>query len=332
MTDGFWWLLLWGVLAGMDLVTVGQVMVGRPLVAGTVAGLLAGDAAAGAMVGMTLELFALDLLPMGGARYPDYGPAAVAGAATAAGVPGVLGLGPAIFVALAVGYLGEHGVQVVRRANSSDVRRNRAGLDAGDSGCIRRVHLRGMLRDAGRAVVLTLLGLALAAVVRRWLPLSLRGAVLVGTVAVGAALAVAATGALRLSGRGTARAWLAAAAGSAAKQGAPRVGAQQGLDLLLATQPFPFMGPQGHRPVVAQARALQVEHQAFTIPTDPTIGIRNASQPLRILLQRGHDAKAPVHRLEPLIGELRKVPVAGQPVGRQSLEYRALPVAAVVHG
>jgi len=210
MTDGFWWLLLWGVLAGMDLVTVGQVMVGRPLVAGTVAGLLAGDAAAGAMVGMTLELFALDLLPMGGARYPDYGPAAVAGAATAAGVPGVLGLGPAIFVALAVGYLGEHGVQVVRRANSSDVRRNRAGLDAGDSGCIRRVHLRGMLRDAGRAVVLTLLGLALAAVVRRWLPLSLRGAVLVGTVAVGAALAVAATGALRLSGRGTARAWLAA--------------------------------------------------------------------------------------------------------------------------
>src|SRR3990172_5259143 len=99
------------------------------------------------------------------------------------------------------GRLGEQGVEVVRRPNWWVVRRNGAGLDAGDSGCIRRVHLPGMLRDAGRAVVLTLLGLALAAVVRRWLPLSLRGAVLVGTVAVGAALAVGATGAPRVGGR-----------------------------------------------------------------------------------------------------------------------------------
>jgi len=210
MTDAFWWLLLWGVVAGLDLVSLGQVMIGRPLVAGTVAGLLAGDAAAGAIVGVTLELFALDLLPVGGARYPDYGPAAVAGVATAAGVPGVLGLGPAIAVALVVGCLGEEAMQIVRRGNSADVRRNRAGLDAGDLVCIRRVHLRGMGRDAARALVMTLLGLALAAVVRRWLPLSLRGTVLVGTVAVGVALAVAATGALRLSGRGAARVWLAA--------------------------------------------------------------------------------------------------------------------------
>ncbi|MBI2073981.1 MAG: PTS sugar transporter subunit IIC [Gemmatimonadetes bacterium] len=208
--DGFWWLLAWGMLAGLDLASLGQLMVGRPLVAGTVAGLLIGDPAAGAMVGMTLELFALDLLPMGGARYPDYGPAAVAGVATAAGVPGVLGLGPAIAVALVVGYLGEQAVQVVRRGNSADARRNRVGLDAGDVACLRRVHLRGLLRDAARALLMTLLGLALAWVARRWLPLSLRGTVLVGTVAVGAALAVAATGALRLGGRGAARAWLAA--------------------------------------------------------------------------------------------------------------------------
>ncbi len=209
MTNGFWWLLLWGTLAGLDLVSVGQTMVGRPLVAGTVAGLLLGDPGAGALVGMTLELFALDLLPVGGARYPDYGPAAVAGAATAAGVPGVLGLGPAIAVALVVGYLGEQAIQLVRRGNSADVRRNRAGLDAGDTGCLCRVHWRGMLRDAARALVVTLVGLALAAAARR-LPLALRGTVLVGTVAVGAALAVAVTGALRLGGRGTARAWLAA--------------------------------------------------------------------------------------------------------------------------
>jgi hypothetical protein len=67
-----------------------------------------------------------------------------------------------------------------------------------------------MLRDAIRALLVTVFGLALAEVVRRWLPLDLRGAVLVGTVAVGAAFAVAAAGALRLVGRGGGRAWLAA--------------------------------------------------------------------------------------------------------------------------
>jgi len=208
--EGLWWLVLWGTVAGLDLVSLGQVMLGRPLVAGTVAGLLAGDPGAGAVVGVTLELFALDLLPVGGAQYPDYGPAAVAGAATAAGVPGVLGLGPAIAVALVTGYLGEQAVQIVRRGNAADVGRNRAGLDAGEVASLRRMQLHGMLRDAARALLMTLFGLALAALARSWLPLSLRGAVVVGTVAVGAALAVAATGALRLGGRGTARVWLAA--------------------------------------------------------------------------------------------------------------------------
>lgn len=210
MTEALPWLLLWGVVVGLDLVSVAQVMVGRPLVAGAVAGILAGDPAAGAMVGVTLELFALDLLPVGGARYPDYGPAAVAGAATAAGAPGVLGLGPAIAVALVVAYLGEYAIQVVRRRTSAEVQRLRAELDTGDLVSIRRVHLHGMARDAVRALVVTLFGLLLAGLVRRWLPLSLRGTVLVATVAVGVAVAVAANGALRLGGRSQARAWLAA--------------------------------------------------------------------------------------------------------------------------
>ena len=200
----------WGVVVGLDLVSVAQVMVARPFVAGTVAGWLAGDPMAGAMVGVALELFALDLLPVGGVRYPDYGPAAVAGAATAAGAPGVLGLGPAVAVGLVVAYAGEWAMQLTRRLNSRDVQRCGGALDAGELATIRAVQLRGILRDAVRALVVTLLGLALAGAVRRWLPLDVRGVVLVGTVAVGAALAVAAVGALRLGGRGKAGAWLAA--------------------------------------------------------------------------------------------------------------------------
>jgi PTS system mannose-specific IIC component len=203
-------LALWGTLAGLDLIALGQFMVGRPLVAGTVAGLLAGDPAAGALLGMTLELFALDILPVGAARYPDYGPAAVAGVATAAGAPGLLGLGPGLAVALIVAYAGEWAIQVVRRRNSADVQRSRPGLEAGDIACLRRVQFRGLGREALRAAVLTVAGLVLAEVARRWLPLDVGAAILVGAVGLGVAGAVAASGALRLGGRGRGRAWLLA--------------------------------------------------------------------------------------------------------------------------
>jgi mannose/fructose/N-acetylgalactosamine-specific phosphotransferase system component IIC len=80
-------LLIWGSLVGLDLVSVPQAMISRPLVAGTVAGWLAGDLEAGLRMGVLFELFALDVLPVGAVRYPDYGPATVVAAALAAGTP-----------------------------------------------------------------------------------------------------------------------------------------------------------------------------------------------------------------------------------------------------
>ena len=67
-------LVLWGTIVALDLVSVPQAMLSRPLVAGAVAGWLAGDVEAGLRVGVVLELFALDVLPIGAVRYPDYGP------------------------------------------------------------------------------------------------------------------------------------------------------------------------------------------------------------------------------------------------------------------
>ncbi|MGE5091451.1 MAG: PTS sugar transporter subunit IIC, partial [Bacillota bacterium] len=66
-------LLLWGIITGVDLVSVPQAMLSRPLVAATVAGAILGDVEAGLRVGVVLELFALDVLPVGAVRYPDYG-------------------------------------------------------------------------------------------------------------------------------------------------------------------------------------------------------------------------------------------------------------------
>ncbi|MDQ3136008.1 MAG: PTS sugar transporter subunit IIC, partial [Gemmatimonadota bacterium] len=111
-------LLLWGTVVGLDLVSVPQAMLSRPLVAGTVAGWLAGDVQAGLRVGTVLELFALDVLPIGAVRYPDYGPATVVAAAVAAGAPWELGLGLSVGVGLVLAVLGGWSLQLVRRWNA----------------------------------------------------------------------------------------------------------------------------------------------------------------------------------------------------------------------
>lgn len=201
------WLLLWGTAVALDLVSVGQVMITRPLVAGVVAGAILGDAVAGAAVGVILELFALDLLPVGAARYPDYGPGAVAAGAVAAGAPDVFSIGLAVALGLAVAYAGQWTMHFVRRLNARDMQLHRAGLDAGDAASIRRVHLRSIGRDAARGLVVVAVGLGAAWLLRAAPPFSARGAVLVTSVAVGAGLAAATSGALRTAGSGPARAW-----------------------------------------------------------------------------------------------------------------------------
>jgi mannose/fructose/N-acetylgalactosamine-specific phosphotransferase system component IIC len=202
-------LLLWGAVVGLDLVSVAQVMVARPIVAGTVAGIIVGDPVAGGTVGAVLELYALDVLPVGAVRYPDYGLGAVAAAVTAAGAPGVLGTGVAVCVGLGAAYLGELSIRLVRSANTKDVRRQRTALDAGDAGAVVSTHLRCLARDAARSVAVTVVGVTIAVAAYRWFPVTIQGAVLVTVVVVGAAIGAAAAGGMRLSGRGLALRWFA---------------------------------------------------------------------------------------------------------------------------
>ena len=201
-------LLLWGSLVGLDLVSVPQAMISRPLVAGTVAGWLAGDMEAGLRVGVLFELFALDVLPVGAVRYPDYGPATVAAVALSAGAPWEMSLGLSAALGLVLAVLGGWSLQVVRRWNARAIQRRAAALAAGESSAIRWLQYGALLRDAVRGLALTLLGLILASAITDSLRLDRETAVALTLVAVGSALSAAASGAFRSSGRGVRLKWL----------------------------------------------------------------------------------------------------------------------------
>ena len=208
-------LLVWGTLVGVDLVSLPQMMIARPLVAGTVAGAILGDIPTGLKLGVVFELLQYDILPVGAVRYPEYGPATVAAVATAHASSGVLGLGLGALVGLVTGLFGGVTINVLRRVNSRIIHAATAQLETGDPDVLVRVHVGGVLRDALRAALVTVVGLTLAWLARPLLgsALTVRGAMLLAVAAVAAALAAGAAGTLRLVGRGPNLAWFAAGLG-----------------------------------------------------------------------------------------------------------------------
>jgi PTS system mannose-specific IIC component len=203
-------LVVWGTVVALDLVSVPQALLARPVVAGSVAGWIVGDPMAGLRVGVLLELFALDVLPIGAVRYPDYGSATVAAVAFAAGLPWQLGLGPAAAVGLVVAVVGGWSLQVVRRLNARAVQRRAAALAAGESRAIRSLQYLGLGRDTLRGAAVTTAGLALAWALAAAVPLDDGTAVALTLVAVGCAVAALVGGALRSAGRRLRIRWLAA--------------------------------------------------------------------------------------------------------------------------
>jgi PTS system mannose-specific IIC component len=203
-------LLLWGTLVGLDLVSVPQAMISRPLVAGSVAGWLVGDIEAGLRIGALLELFALDVLPVGAVRYPDYGPATVAAVTLGAGMEWREGLGLSVALGLVLAVAGGWSLQLVRRWNARAIQRQAAALAAGQSSAIRRLQYGALLRDATRGFALTLLGILIASTVRDGVLLDGQTSLALTLVAVGSALAAAVNGAFRSSGRRARLKWLLA--------------------------------------------------------------------------------------------------------------------------
>ena len=207
-------LVLWGTVVALDLVSVPQALLSRPLVAGCVAGLITGDLEAGLRAGALFELFALDVLPIGAVRYPDYGPATVVSAALATGVPWELGLGLAATLGLVLAVIGGATLQLVRRMNASAIQHRAAALAAGEGSAIRRLQYGGLTRDAMRGVLLTVAGLAAAWLLAEYARIDEATALGLTLVTIGCGIAAAVNGALRSAGRGARLRWLVAGAGA----------------------------------------------------------------------------------------------------------------------
>jgi len=205
-----------GTVAGLDLVSVPQMMLARPLVAGFLGGAVAGRPLAGLGVGALLELFAFETLPIGAARYPDWGPAAAAAGALGARHGAAwdpVWLAGVTVVALVAAWLGGLTMHVVRRLNGAQLRRREADLVAGDPRALRALQAGGVLRDAVRAAVLTAFTYFAGGQVARQVRIAWHAPRALADVAVvGTALGVALWSAFRLYGRGAPRRWLAAGA------------------------------------------------------------------------------------------------------------------------
>ena len=166
-------LLLWtavlGGVAGMDVVTFPQAMISRPIVAATAAGALCGNALAGLIAGAALEMLAMELLPVGASRYPEWGSAAVAGGAVAASPAAhaspAAALLLAIVTALGTAWLGGWTMHGLRRLNGYWSVRARPRLDAGDARYVAALQWRGLGFDFARAAILTIASVSAAALV-----------------------------------------------------------------------------------------------------------------------------------------------------------------------
>lgn len=150
-----------GAVLGLDVVSFPQAMISRPLVAATLAGALAGEAGRGLLVGAVLELVALETLPVGASRYPEWGSAAVVGGALYAlhpeGAAGALVL--AVTCALATAWVGGESMILLRRLNGQLARAQAPALQAGSLRSVSLLQFAGLGFDLLRGFALTVIAL-----------------------------------------------------------------------------------------------------------------------------------------------------------------------------
>lgn len=162
-------LALLGGLLGLDVVSFPQAMISRPIVAATLAGALVGQSPSGLLIGAALELIALETLPFGASRYPEWGSASVVGGAIFSTYPthpaGAMPL--ALVAALATTWIGGWTMVKLRQMNAVWAGRKRDALAAGSRGAVVGLQLGGMTADFLRGALLAGIAYAVLAPISR---------------------------------------------------------------------------------------------------------------------------------------------------------------------
>ncbi len=146
-----------GALIGLDTVSFPQAMLSRPIVAATIGGAFVGNPEMGVLVGATLELIALETLPVGASRYPEWGSASVVGGGIAAAFPesasGALAV--AVLGAVATAWVGGWTMVQLRTFNAYLARTRRPGLERGSQRTVVGLQVAGLTADLLRGALLT---------------------------------------------------------------------------------------------------------------------------------------------------------------------------------
>lgn len=181
---------LLGAIIGLDFVSFPQAMISRPIVSATAAGALLGRPAEGLLAGAVLELIALETLPFGAARYPEWGSAGVVGGAMFAsqptGAPAALPL--AVLGALATAMVSGRSMVWLRQADAARIRSLREEIARGSVAAVNSVQIFGLVADLARGFVVTLVAFAVLnplaqAAVSAWSVDAMRSRAVVAAVA-----------------------------------------------------------------------------------------------------------------------------------------------------
>ncbi len=192
-------LVLLGAILGLDVVSFPQAMISRPIVAATLAGAFAGSPAAGLVVGVALECLALETLPFGASRYPEWGSASVVGglvgtrAADGALLPDPGAWVVGVMAAIATAWVGGWTMVQHRKLIARWARPRLDQLAAGSMRTVVSLQVYGLTADLVRGGALTLLALLVAWPISGWAidawrlgAVETRGALIIGAAAVAA--------------------------------------------------------------------------------------------------------------------------------------------------
>lgn len=191
--------VLLGAVLGLDVVSFPQMMFSRPIVGATLTGAFAGAPAAGLVVGVALECLALETLPFGASRYPEWGSASVVGALVGTrGAEGALLPDPGAWVigvmaAIATAWLGGWTMVQHRRLIARWARPRLEALASGSMRTVVALQVFGLSADLLRAALLTTAAILVAWPATSWAidawrlgALETRGVLIIGAAGVAA--------------------------------------------------------------------------------------------------------------------------------------------------